>query len=220
MSATTNDTMEKLRVYKQVCLKIRSTLVSGREDLVSPTLVTRNFVEGFASSLNDRLLSEQAMNRGDTSVYGLANSHGNGASANCAAESRPVCPFIEPAEGWTIEYSETTCDVSKISKTKRQGLSVFMIFVEVSGPHYIFIQTLGQYLCSSAVTSMHCTVTLYVYDEFLILFVLVLFMCLCVLARSSLLASPSIIIKDTCCCLHTELCTALQQMHRSTSPLL
>ena len=113
MSATTNDTMEKLRVYKQVCLKIRSTLVSGREDLVSPTLVTRNFVEGFASSLNDRLLSEQAMNRGDTSVYGLANSHGNGASANCAAESRPVCPFIEPAEGWTIEYSETTCDVSK-----------------------------------------------------------------------------------------------------------
>lgn len=113
MSTTPNtDTMDKLRVYKQVCLKIRSTLVSGREDLVSPTLVTRNFVEGFASSMNDRLLSDQAMNRTDHTMY---NATGNGASAKSADNgdcgNGPNCPFIEPAEGWTVEYSELICTV-------------------------------------------------------------------------------------------------------------
>ena len=112
MSSFSSDTMDKLRVYKQVCLKIRSTLVSGREDLVSPTLVTRNFVEGFASSMNDRLLSEQAMDRSDRSVYSTTNSFGNGASAKSADDCGPLCPFIEPAEGWSIEYSEVMCDVS------------------------------------------------------------------------------------------------------------
>ena len=107
-----NDTMDRLRVYKQVCLKIRSTLVSGREDLVSPTLVTRNFVEGFASSLNDRLLSEQAMNRTDQTVYNATNSFGNGASAMPADCVGPTCPFIIPAEGWSVEYSEVICSVS------------------------------------------------------------------------------------------------------------
>ena len=87
-----NNTMEKLRVYKQVCLKIRSTLVSGREDLVSPTLVTRNFVEGFTSSLNDRVLSEHALDQGeDSSMYTGVNS-----TVDCG----PVCPFIKQTEGW------------------------------------------------------------------------------------------------------------------------
>ncbi len=112
--SSNNDTMDKLKVYKQVCLKVRSTLVSGREDLVSPTLVTRNFVEGFASTLNDRLLSEQAMNNREQSVYSATNSFGNGASAKSVDECRPACPFIEPAEGWSIEYSEAVCEVSEM----------------------------------------------------------------------------------------------------------
>ena len=108
-----NNTMEKLRVYKQVCLKIRSTLVSGREDLVSPTLVTRNFVEGFTSSLNDRVLSEHALDQGeDSSMYTGVNSFGNGASANSTVDCGPVCPFIEQTEGWKVEYCEKRCEVS------------------------------------------------------------------------------------------------------------
>lgn len=106
-------TLEKLRVYKQVCLKIRSTLVSGRDDLVSPTLVTRNFAEGFATSLNDRILSEHSLDSSveDALGYEETSSYGNGASANAVKECGPFCPFIEPAEGWSIEYSEKRCEV-------------------------------------------------------------------------------------------------------------
>ena len=125
-------TLEKLRVYKQVCLKIRSSLVSGRDDLVSPTLVTRNFVEGFAASLNDPILSkhtlerkireeeeEEERERSEISGYRSSSSYGNGASANCGGGDRkaggegssPDCPFIEPAEGWSTEYYETRCQV-------------------------------------------------------------------------------------------------------------
>lgn len=108
-------TIDKLRVFKQVCLKIRSTLVSGREDLVSPTLVTRNFVEGFMTSLNDRVLPEHSLDSNAEEAargYEEPASYGNGASANSGkACGDPECPFIEPAEGWSIEYFENSCKV-------------------------------------------------------------------------------------------------------------
>ena len=123
-------TLEKLRVYKKVCLKIRSSLVSGREDLVSPTLVTRNFVEGFTASLNDPILSKQSLDskireeeeeeERESRGYRSSGSYGNGASANCGGDGEggerrgwvpPQCPFIEPAEGWSTEYYETRCQV-------------------------------------------------------------------------------------------------------------
>lgn len=107
--------MENLKVYKQVCMKIRTTLVSGREDLVSPTLVTRNFVEGFAKCLNDRILPEHSLTAeaDESPLGGYAEPlYGNGASANAMDHCTvPFCPFIEPAEGWEIEYSETRCEV-------------------------------------------------------------------------------------------------------------
>ncbi len=66
--------------------------------------------------MNDRLLSEQAMDRSDRSNYSTTvNSFGNGASAKSAADDcGTVCPFVDPAEGWSIEYSEVVCDVSYI----------------------------------------------------------------------------------------------------------
>ena len=39
--------LEELRVFKRVAQKIRSTLVSGREEMVSPTVVTRSFLDSF-----------------------------------------------------------------------------------------------------------------------------------------------------------------------------
>ena len=39
--------LEELRVFKRVDQKIRSTLVSGREEMVSPTVVTRSFLDSF-----------------------------------------------------------------------------------------------------------------------------------------------------------------------------
>ena len=39
--------LEELRVFKKVAQKIRSTLVSGREEMVSPTVVSRSFLDSF-----------------------------------------------------------------------------------------------------------------------------------------------------------------------------
>ena len=140
-------TLEKLRVYKQVCLKIRSSLVSGRDDLVSPTLVTRNFVEGFTASLNDPILSKHALERkireeeererSEISGYRSSSSYGNGASANCGGGgnpkregSPPECPFIESAEGWSTEYYETRCQV----RDTHQSFSFSFSLLPCAGP--------------------------------------------------------------------------------------
>ena len=54
--------LEELRVFKRVAQKIRSTLVSGREEMVSPTVVSRSFIDSFekmapATSLVKRLVN-------------------------------------------------------------------------------------------------------------------------------------------------------------------
>jgi hypothetical protein len=89
--------------------------VSGRDDLVSPTLVTRNFVEGFVTTLNDRILSEHSLDNGRVARglnYDETTSYGNGASANSAQAFGGIeCPFIEPAEGWSVEYYENNCKI-------------------------------------------------------------------------------------------------------------
>lgn len=47
MSQVPTSVLEELRVFKKVDQKIRSTLVSGREEMVSPTVVTRSFLDSF-----------------------------------------------------------------------------------------------------------------------------------------------------------------------------
>ena len=39
--------LEELHVFKAVAHKIRSTLVSGREEMVSPTVVSRSFLDSY-----------------------------------------------------------------------------------------------------------------------------------------------------------------------------
>ena len=103
-------TIEKLRVYKQVCLKIRSALVSGREDLVSPTCITKTFFEEEEEELN-RPLSftclENGISREEVSTEVLREDE-NGC--------QPACPFIEEAEGWRVEYCEYKCQVRVLEK--------------------------------------------------------------------------------------------------------
>ena len=107
--------LDELRVYKSVCLKIRSTLVSGREDLVSPTIVTKHFVDGFTASLNEGgSIPNRSVETGEAMVMDaigngcpmdgdLESSEGNG--------SRNTCPFVESCPGWNVEYSEKRCEV-------------------------------------------------------------------------------------------------------------
>lgn len=115
--------LDELRVYKSVCLKIRSTLVSGREDLVSPTIVTKNFLDGFVASLNEGdMVPNRSVETGEAVVMDavsngcpldgeLKATEGNG--------TQNSCPFVESAPGWNVEYSEKRCEVSAITSTTK-----------------------------------------------------------------------------------------------------
>lgn len=96
-----DSTVQSLRVYKEVCTRIRSSLLAGRNDVVSPTTVSRELVKDTADKL------------------GGSCQNGNGAfleEASSAMEpesgSEASCAFVEPAEGWTIEYGGSWCEVS------------------------------------------------------------------------------------------------------------
>ena len=93
--AVMDSILEQLRVYKQVCRKIRASLVAGREEVVSPTAVCRSFLDSFGR-------------------MAPATSTDSGIFPGDARESAPRhtdCPFVEAAEGWTVEYSEKFCEV-------------------------------------------------------------------------------------------------------------
>lgn len=95
--------LEQLRVYKQVCQKIRTSLVAGREEVVSPRTVSRSFLDSYdklapASSTDSGIFPEDGAAPGDSPLR------------SCE------CPFVEPAEGWVVEYSKKQqCEVSPLS---------------------------------------------------------------------------------------------------------
>ena len=88
--------VEQLRVYKQVCQTIRSILVSGRGDVVSPAAIGRTLIDV------DRLRP----------IPILQESNGAVSPADSSSDGRSdECPFVEQAEGWTVEYHEARCEV-------------------------------------------------------------------------------------------------------------
>lgn len=91
-----------LRVYKDVCHRIRSSLVAGRNDIVSPTTITRTLVK-----------EKQEASCPNGAFIGEAPSAARSSdSADEHVSDEVNCPFLEEAEGWTIEYSGGTCEVS------------------------------------------------------------------------------------------------------------
>lgn len=95
------DTVQTLRVYKEVCHRIRSSLVAGRNEIVSPTTISRTLVKEMVQKEEEEV-SVSCSN-------GEAPSAESPGGAMAAEES---CPFLEPAEGWSIEYSGGGCEVS------------------------------------------------------------------------------------------------------------
>ncbi len=92
--------LDRLRVYKQVCQKIRTSLVAGREEVVSPTTVSRSFLESF-----EKLAPATST---DSGIFA-----GDGGSVLGEGVRKGGCPFVEAADGWNIEYSEKNCEVSR-----------------------------------------------------------------------------------------------------------
>lgn len=99
-TAMTDSVLERLRVYKQVCRKIRSSLVAGREEVVSPSTICRSFLDSYEN-------------------MAPATSTDSGIFPGDARESPQLpfqsdCPFVEAADGWTVEYCEKRCEVRRI----------------------------------------------------------------------------------------------------------
>ena len=89
--------VEQLRVYKQVCQKIRSILVSGRGDVVSPAAIGRTLID------TDRLRPIPILQESSSGAVSSADPSSDGRSDEC--------PFVEQAEGWKVEYREAQCEV-------------------------------------------------------------------------------------------------------------
>ncbi len=100
--------LEQLRLFRQVCQKIRSSLVAGREEIVSPTVVCRTFMDAFETEKTGESGST------DSGIFpGEAPSaECPGGAARASSRAGQECPFIEAADGWTVEYYEKDCEVS------------------------------------------------------------------------------------------------------------
>ena len=89
-------TIQSLQVFKDVCHKVRTSLLAGKDEIISPTTITR------------ALVSE----RQDVSCQdGEAPSAESPVNAMEHTATEESCPFLEAAEGWTVEYSGTGCEV-------------------------------------------------------------------------------------------------------------
>ena len=104
--------LEKLRVYKQVCQKVRSSLVAGRDEIVSPTAILDALTEssskklvGSSGSIDSGIFPGEApaadSPRGAPKAERSSSRNSNGGE----------CRFVEPADGWTIECSDKCCEV-------------------------------------------------------------------------------------------------------------
>ena len=98
-SSSSETTVRNLRVYKDVCHRIRSSLLAGRNEIVSPTTLSKLLVKESSQK------EESSFPNGEAPA---AESPG-GAMEHTVTEDS--CPFLEPAEGWTVEYSATGCEV-------------------------------------------------------------------------------------------------------------
>lgn len=97
-------TVRSLQVFKDVCHKVRTSLLAGKNEIVSPTTITR------------ALVSE----RQDVSCQdGEAPSAESPVSAMEHTTTEESCPFLEAAEGWSIEYSGSGCEVFKMGVGRR-----------------------------------------------------------------------------------------------------
>lgn len=88
--------VQSLRVYKEVCHRVRTSLLSGKNEIVSPTTITRSLVK-------------ESQEEHDTNGGAPSAGSPGGAMEHTATEES--CPFLESAEGWTIEYSGGGCEV-------------------------------------------------------------------------------------------------------------
>lgn len=107
--SNSQNVLEQLRLFKQVSQKIRTSLVAGREEIVSPTVVWKTFMDAFDLDRTGESGST------DSGIFpGEAPSADSpGGAVRSSSRNGRECPFIEPVDGWSVEYYENReCEVS------------------------------------------------------------------------------------------------------------
>lgn len=88
-----DETLEKLRYYKQVSIQISDTIRSGQEETIIPDVLYKSFMEP----------------REETMSSDVRGSNGSGFYPECV---RPMsgagvrCPFIKDEQGYWVEYGD------------------------------------------------------------------------------------------------------------------
>lgn len=95
-----DSTIQSLRVFKGVCIKIRNSLLAGSNEVVSPTAVSRELIKANADKLSG------------SCPNGIGVLKKEEASSAMETGREASFSFLEPAEGWTIEYGGSWCEVS------------------------------------------------------------------------------------------------------------
>lgn len=95
-------TVQSLKVFKDVCHRVRTSLLAGKDEIISPTTITRALVS-----------ERQYLSCQD----GEAPSAESPVGAMEHTATEESCPFLEAADGWAIEYSGSGCEVHLGSKS-------------------------------------------------------------------------------------------------------
>ena len=109
--ALSESTIQKLSVFKDVCTRIRSSLLAGRNEIISPGTLSENLIKAAAASRQKDYSACQ---------NGASESHEENSPGGMAMDAEPSeardrgCSFLEPAEGWTVEYGGSWCEVSSV----------------------------------------------------------------------------------------------------------
>lgn len=96
-----DETLEKLRYYKQVSIQINDTIKSGQEETIIPDVLYKSFIEPREEpTLYEETVSSGVSGANASGVY-LVESAGRPRSGVGAR-----CPFIRDEQGYWVEYGD------------------------------------------------------------------------------------------------------------------
>jgi len=115
--ALSESTIQKLSVFKDVCTRIRNSLLAGRNDVISPGTLSESLIKAAAAS---RQKDASACQNGTCESH---DENSSGMAMEAEPSENPGCSFLEPAEGWTVEYGCSWCEVSIQTKSEKKLVS-------------------------------------------------------------------------------------------------
>lgn len=95
-----DETLEKLRYYKQVSIQISDTIKSGQEETIIPDVLYKAFMEP----------REEPTSYEETAGFGASGATNTSVHPECVGRPRSGvgvrCPFIRDEQGYWVEYGD------------------------------------------------------------------------------------------------------------------